>query len=511
ENIQLLKVEVQARDTALVSLRQKLNQAEQERDDLKIKFDKFQTSSQSLTELLASQKHDKQGLGYSSSKNDSESLSPSCPSDRLQPSGRYNVVPPSITGNFMPPKPNLVIHTAPITVETAHSAFTVKLSSSKPTQDLSHTNRPSAPIIEEWFSDFEDYSKTTAPQIAHSSIQSNKQVTPPRHSVQPVEAPIPAATPKTTTPKTNRSGKRKNRKTCFVCRSVDHLIKDCYFHAKPKPLPTLRNYAHRGHTKQNASFPQKHLQMHMDPAAVFTQSKPVSVTAVRPVSAAVPKIMKSRPKYTHTLATQSKATIRRHKTRSHFSKTSNSSSRVTTAKAQRFTAAKSKQGKWIWKPKCPTLDHDFRTTGLESVEARLVVYKQNESILEENIQLLKVEMQVRDTALVFLRQKLNQAEQERDDLKLKFDKFQTSSQSLTEFLASQKHDKQGNFMPPKPDLVFHTTPIAVETAHSAFTVKLSSSEPTQDLSHTNRPSAPIIEECFSDSEDDSETTAPQIA
>nr|GFC61375.1 hypothetical protein [Tanacetum cinerariifolium] len=200
-------------------------------------------------------------------------------------------------------------------------------------KELSYTNRPSAPIIEEWVSDSEEYSKTTALQIAHSSVQSTKQVTPPRHSVQPVETSIPAATPTPTSPKSNRSGKRKNRKTCFVCRSVDHLIKDCTYHAMKKAQPTPRIYAHRGHTKQNALFPQKHLQMHMVHVAVFTQSKPVSVIAVRPVSAAVPKIMKSRPKYAHTLATQSKLTIRRHKTRSHFSKTSNSSSRVTAAKA----------------------------------------------------------------------------------------------------------------------------------------------------------------------------------
>nr|GEW26832.1 hypothetical protein [Tanacetum cinerariifolium] len=39
---------------------------------------------------------------------------------------------------------------------------TVPLSTSKPPQDLSHTNRPSAPIIEDWVSDFEDESETTA-------------------------------------------------------------------------------------------------------------------------------------------------------------------------------------------------------------------------------------------------------------------------------------------------------------------------------------------------------------
>nr|GEW17769.1 putative ribonuclease H-like domain-containing protein [Tanacetum cinerariifolium] len=58
-------------------------------------------------------------------------------------------------------------------------------------------------------------------------------------------------------------------------------------------------------------------------------------------------------------------------------------------------------------------------TGLESVEARLLVYKQNESIFEEGIKLLKLEVQLRDNALVSLRQTLAKAEQERDDLKLK--------------------------------------------------------------------------------------------
>nr|GFC15971.1 hypothetical protein [Tanacetum cinerariifolium] len=123
----------------------------------------------------------KHGLGYFSSESDSKNLSTSSLSDRMQPSGGYHAVPPLITRNFMPPKPDLVFHTAPIAVETDHSAFTVQLSTAKPTQDLSHTNRPSAPIIEEWVFDFEDESKTTAPQIAPSFVQSTEQVKPPRH------------------------------------------------------------------------------------------------------------------------------------------------------------------------------------------------------------------------------------------------------------------------------------------------------------------------------------------
>nr|GEX45568.1 hypothetical protein [Tanacetum cinerariifolium] len=81
--------------------------------------------------------------------------------------------------------------------------------------------------------------------------------------------------------------------------------------------------------------------------------------------------------------------------------------------------------------------------GLESVEARLLVYKQNESVFEENIKLLNIEVQLRDTALATLRQKLDKAENDMDDLKLKLEKFQTSSKNLDELLDSQTSEKTG--------------------------------------------------------------------
>nr|GFB84674.1 hypothetical protein [Tanacetum cinerariifolium] len=82
-------------------------------------------------------------------------------------------------------------------------------------------------------------------------------------------------------------------------------------------------------------------------------------------------------------------------------------------------------------------------TRLKSVEARLLVYKQNESVLEENIKLLNIEVQVRDTALTTLRQKLDTTEKERDDLNMKLEKFRTSSKRLTDLLASQTSEKVG--------------------------------------------------------------------
>nr|GEV89285.1 hypothetical protein [Tanacetum cinerariifolium] len=120
--------------------------------------------------------------------------------------------------------------------------------------------------------------------------------------------------------------------------------------------------------------------------------------------------------------------------------------------------------------------------GLESVEARLLVYKQNESVFEENIKLLNIKVQLRDTALVTLRHKLEKDEQERDDLKLKLEKFQPSGGYHV-----VPPPYTGTFMPPKPNLVFNTAPTVVETDHLAFNVQLSPPKPEQDLSHISRP------------------------
>nr|GEX83172.1 ribonuclease H-like domain-containing protein [Tanacetum cinerariifolium] len=66
----------------------------------------------------------------------------------------------------------------------------------------------------------------------------------------------------------------------------------------------------------------------------------------------------------------------------------------------------------------------------------------------------------------------------------------------------------GTFMPPKPDLVFHDAPNVNETVHTAFNVELSPTKPDKDLSHTHSPSARIIKDWVSDSEDDSKAELP---
>nr|GEX68243.1 putative ribonuclease H-like domain-containing protein [Tanacetum cinerariifolium] len=274
EDIKLLKLEVQLRDNALVFLRQKLKKAIQERDDLKLKLEKYQS-----------------GDGY-------------------------HAVPPPYTGTYMPPKPDLVFHNAPNVNETVHTAFNVELSPTTRDNDLSNTHRPSAPIIEDWVSDSEDDSEAEIPQIAPSFVQPTEQVKTPRPSAKTLETSIPTANHQTAIPKPKSNGNRRNRKACFVCKSLDHLIKD-----------------------------------------LLTKSKLVPITTARPVTAAVPKPLVTRPRQAKTFVTKPHLPSSRHINRSSSPKASTFPSKVTSAKAPMFNVVKGVKEKWEWKPKCPILDH----------------------------------------------------------------------------------------------------------------------------------------------------------
>ncbi|GKF81870.1 hypothetical protein Tco_0240472, partial [Tanacetum coccineum] len=80
-------------------------------------------------------------------------------------------------------------------------------------------------------------------------------------------------------------------------------------------------------------------------------------------------------------------------------------------------------------------------SGLESIEARLAHYKVNKAVFEESINVLKLEVKLRDSALVENKKKLEKAETKRDELKLTLEKFQNSSKSLNNLLESQVINK----------------------------------------------------------------------
>ncbi|GKC52561.1 hypothetical protein Tco_1075306 [Tanacetum coccineum] len=107
-------------------------------------------------------------------------------------------------------------------------------------------------------------------------------------------------------------------------------------------------------------------------------------------------------------------------------------------------------------------------TGLESVEARLLVYKKNDYVYEEDIKLLKCEIYLKKVAITELRRKLELDQKQKDEIQLTLEKYENSSKSLSKLIDCQIVDKcktglgynvvpppyTGNFMPPKPDLSF---------------------------------------------------------
>nr|GEW36390.1 retrovirus-related Pol polyprotein from transposon TNT 1-94 [Tanacetum cinerariifolium] len=225
------------RDTALVTLRQKLKASEKGRDDLKLKLEKFQTSSKNMTALLASQSSEKAGLGYNSqaftqamfdcenyysSKSDCDSWPLSNLYNRFVTSGGYHVSP------------------------------------TKTEQPLSPSPKPSAPIIEDWISDYEEDSQTQASK-----------------------ATIPAVTPVPVSSKTPSRGTRRNKKYCFILLPQSQSVLTTTVRPVSAALPNLPmtqpRHAYRGVTKSNSPI---RIHLRRSPSSKHSNS-PTRVTAAK--------------------------------------------------------------------------------------------------------------------------------------------------------------------------------------------------------------------------------------
>nr|GFB85764.1 ribonuclease H-like domain-containing protein [Tanacetum cinerariifolium] len=200
------------------------------------------------------------------------------------------------------------------------------------------------------------------PQVSKdvpSFAQSFELVKSPRHSGQLFQAPIPVAPIVPLRSNLHSKGSRRTKKACFVCKSVDHLIKDCDFHARKL---AHRTYASRDIHKQYALVNHSKFPLHKVTTTAPLQSQSVLNTAARTVSAVKPIFSMTRPKLASRAVSKSKSPLRRYLPRRPSSNSSNSPPRVIAAKASAVSAAQDKKDTWVWRPKCLILDHDLRTT-----------------------------------------------------------------------------------------------------------------------------------------------------
>nr|GEU72917.1 ribonuclease H-like domain, reverse transcriptase, RNA-dependent DNA polymerase [Tanacetum cinerariifolium] len=225
-------------------------------------------------------------------------------------------------------------------------AFNVELSPTKPDKVLSQSNSPSALIIEDWVSDSEDESEAGPSQNVPSFVQSIEQVKTPRPSGKHVEHSIPAANHKADTPNPKSHGNNRNRKACFVCKSLTHLIKDCDYYENKMAQTPARNHAQRGNHQHYSRMTHPDPQRHVIPTIVLTKSKLVPLTAARPVTTTVPQPHVTRPRPAKTVVTKPHSPPRRNINRRPSPKPSNLPYKVTTAKVSQVNVVKGVQGNW---------------------------------------------------------------------------------------------------------------------------------------------------------------------
>ncbi|GJX58251.1 putative ribonuclease H-like domain-containing protein [Tanacetum coccineum] len=186
--------------------------------------------------------------------------------DRFSKADGFHAVPPPITRNFLTPRADISF------VGLDEYAIRKKIIESK-TTDLNTKTRDKV-IIEDWNSDGED-------------------------DVSEVQTVSPVKTNETQTVKTrvDKNGQTSQKqgigfkkiKAGFVCKSTDHLIKDCNFHDKQSQEPKLKIVVNTGvltrtclitHVKQN------------EKRAVYTVSTARPVSTTRHVSTVRPFALK---------------------------------------------------------------------------------------------------------------------------------------------------------------------------------------------------------------------------
>nr|GEX87852.1 hypothetical protein [Tanacetum cinerariifolium] len=363
EDIAFLKYDVQIKDISIKDLKNQLENALKEKDNLKLKLEKFETSSKNLTKLINSQISDihKTGLGYDGHVNESELLNnvvDSCESDgddnqvndRFKKGEGYHTVPPPYTRNYMPPRADLsfirldnFIFKSKVR-ETTTSVPKIETNASKTSKDSLEkpkTVRSSAPIIEDWESYSEDENVFNSKKVKKTMKSSLEKIEFVNARITTVENENKAEKPRKFSqgPMGNkrnwnglmtqrlRGGFEFKKKACFVCGSINHLIKDCDFYENKMEMnnkgkitglkeirPVWDNTARVNH-QNNLTHP--HPKRNFVPATVLTKSKQVPVNAAKQSSHRAATSV-STARHVNTAASRPKVNSALPTTYSHF-------------------------------------------------------------------------------------------------------------------------------------------------------------------------------------------------
>ncbi|GJV21645.1 ribonuclease H-like domain-containing protein [Tanacetum coccineum] len=135
EDIKLLKCEIYLRDLDITELKRKLELATKEKDEVQLIVQKFENSSKNLSKLLDRQIIDKCKIVLG-----------------------YNVFPPAYTGNFMPPKSDLVYPSLDdfADVNESVSEYVVENPTVETNEPKNARKENKAPIIKDWVSESEE-------------------------------------------------------------------------------------------------------------------------------------------------------------------------------------------------------------------------------------------------------------------------------------------------------------------------------------------------------------------
>ncbi|GJV61865.1 ribonuclease H-like domain-containing protein [Tanacetum coccineum] len=407
ERYEFQNYDLKCREIKINNLNLELEKVVKERDELKLKIEKWEGSSKNLTKILNSQMstHDKNRLGFGTqmdnlsnkSKTDSENSltifkvrssdeESTLANNRFTKANEYHVVPPLITGNPLTSRAdisfarldeytfrNKTIESK--TTETNKNVGTTNETTiAKPTSvnktvvSKSKINKDEV-IIKDWTSDDED------------DVCADKTVS----SVKPIMTQaVRSQTDKNgqTSQKQGIGFKKIHKiKACFVCKSTGHLIKDCDFYDQKGPELGLRMWSILGRAVLTRAGLVNTVRSNVSTARSISTVRPVRpISTARPLASKIaqsnsvirpnhPRLEIVRPKASNSPIKRSYNTqlVYKPKDLKTDVKTFGVKNMITVGTRAVVSKGKVenvlKKDKWVWRPKMNYQDHVYKYNG----------------------------------------------------------------------------------------------------------------------------------------------------